>query len=197
MNLDHRFIAFPFYNRTYVTIITPPLFLWSLARISFFPNSQAWNTARKFVFPDIVADMKNRKNIKLNVLNLYRVLRKRRYRPTTLPLRVEELEPFPISDVTLSVRFLRVKRCNSFDSFRRSYPFVSRGELFHAPGLYRYRCKYRRYFQSDCRIHAVAVYLRFDWEVNYTWHFPKNQYHVCHTVFNGARVATENMKLIG
>lgn len=58
------------------------------------------------MFPDIVADMKNRKNIKLNVLNLYRVLRKRRYRPTTLPLRVEELEPFPISDVTLSVRFL-------------------------------------------------------------------------------------------
>lgn len=26
MNLDHRFIAFPFYNRTYVTIITPPFF---------------------------------------------------------------------------------------------------------------------------------------------------------------------------
>lgn len=38
------------------------------------------------MFPDIVADMKNRKNIKLNVLNLYRVLRKRRYRPTTLLL---------------------------------------------------------------------------------------------------------------
>lgn len=147
--------------------------------------------------PDIVADMKNHKNIKLNVLNLYRVLRKRRYRSTTLPLCVEELESFPISDVTLSVRCLRVKRFNSFDSFRRSYPFVSRREFFHAPRLYRYRCKYRRYFQSDCRIHAVAVYLRFDWEVNYTWHFPKNQYHVCHTVFNGARVATENMKLIG
>lgn len=78
--------------------------------------------------PDIVVDMKNHKNIKLNVLNLYRVVSC----PTTLPLCVEELEPSPISDVTLSVKFLRVKR------LILSIPFVDRvllyrGESFFTP----------------------------------------------------------------
>lgn len=164
MNLDHRFITFRFYNRAYVTIILPPSSLFfMITRPNIVLSELAGVKYRQEIcVPDIVADMKNHKNIKLNVLNLYRVLRKRRYRSTTLPLCLEELESFPISDVTLSVRCLRVKRFNSFDSFRRSYPFVSRREFFHAPRLYRYRCKYRRYFQSDCRIHAVAVYLRFD-----------------------------------
>lgn len=119
MNLDHRFITFRFYNRAYVTII--------------FPSLLFMKYRQEICVPDIVADMENHKNIKLNVLNLYRVLRKRRRRPTTLPLCVEELEPFPIPDVTLSVRSLRVKRFNSFDSFRRSYPFVSR-RVFSRPG---------------------------------------------------------------